>query len=195
MVLKAGREYGRPGEVYAFQPRQLHLERCQEVELVLENRDQIRHDLMVPGLNPMLTMNVVGPATLTTRFITPDADVTLPFHCHVAAHDRVGMLGEMVIGKGSIVKAGLVRVADNPTSKAAPKVFDGIGTVLAVLPRQGRILIKHENIKGYMAAMEMSFAVARPELLQDVREGDKIAFKLNGTTATVVEIRVTDRPR
>ncbi len=190
LVLKAGRAFGRPGEVFAFQPRQLRVERCQEVELVLENTDAVRHDLMVPGLNPMLTMNVVGPATLTTRFITPDADVTLPFHCHVAAHDRVGMLGELIVGKGGIPKAALVPVADR-----APRLFDGVGTVLAVLPRQGRVLIKHDAIKGYMAAMEMSFAVARPELMQDLREGDKVAFKVNGTTSQLVEVRLLDRPR
>src|SRR5262249_9564018 len=41
--IKAGREYAREGEVFAFEPREIHAERCEEVEIVLENNDEIRH--------------------------------------------------------------------------------------------------------------------------------------------------------
>jgi len=37
---------------------------------------------------------------LSARFVTPDEDVTLFFHCHVATHDKVGMKGRLVVGKG-----------------------------------------------------------------------------------------------
>ena len=198
VVLKAGRTLGRTGEVFAFSPRRLHVERCQEVELVLENQDQIRHALMIPGLNPMFTLSVVGPGSASARFITPDVDVTLPFHCHVPAHDRLGMLGELVVGKGGVVKVGLapLPVAGTASRPAAPaRVFDGVGVVTALLPRQGKLIVKHDDIKGYMAAMEMSFAVARPELLQGLNEGDKIAFKVDGAKALLLDIRVLDRAR
>ena len=61
--VKAGRQYAREGEVFAFEPRELHAERCEEVEIVLENNDEIRHDLMIPGLNPIFAINFVGPDT------------------------------------------------------------------------------------------------------------------------------------
>ena len=41
----------------------MHAERCEEVEIVLENTDEVRHDLMIPGLNPIFALNVVGPDT------------------------------------------------------------------------------------------------------------------------------------
>ena len=131
------------------------------------------------------------PGTQTARFITPDADVTLPFHCHVAAHDKVGMLGELIVGKGGPAPRALAAKG----VKGAAKVFDAVGSVVAVLPREGRLIVKHDEIKGYMAAMEMSFVIAKPELLQGLGAGDKIGFKLDAATSTIVELRVLDRVR
>ena len=90
--------------MFAFEPRELHAERCEEVEIVLENNDEIRHDLMIPGLNPIFAINVVGPDTESARFVTPDEDVTLFLHCHVPAHDKVGMIGRLIVGKGGAPK-------------------------------------------------------------------------------------------
>src|SRR4030095_4032451 len=50
LYVRAGRQFARPGEVFAFEPRQLGAGRCEEVEVVLENIDAVRHDFMVPGL-------------------------------------------------------------------------------------------------------------------------------------------------
>src|SRR2546421_10349895 len=100
IVGKAGRQYAREGQVYAFEPAELPSERCQEVEIILENNDEIRHDLMIPGLSPIFAINFVGPDIESARFVTPDEDVTLFFHCHVATHDKVGMTGSLVVGKG-----------------------------------------------------------------------------------------------
>jgi FtsP/CotA-like multicopper oxidase with cupredoxin domain len=55
---------------------------------------------MIPGLDPMFTFEFRGPDVRTARFVTPDADVTLPFHCHVPAHEKMGMHGELIVGRG-----------------------------------------------------------------------------------------------
>ena len=40
--MKGGRKFAREGEVFAFEPREIRAERCEEVEIVLENTDAVR---------------------------------------------------------------------------------------------------------------------------------------------------------
>jgi FtsP/CotA-like multicopper oxidase with cupredoxin domain/Cu/Ag efflux protein CusF len=189
--VKAGRQYAREGEVYAFEPRELHAERCEEVEIVLENNDEIRHDLMIPGLAPIFTVNFVGPDVERARFVTPDEDVTLFFHCHVAVHDKVGMTGSLVVGKGG---APRVAQAAAPKSDAATSVH-GVGMVIAAVPRVGRLIVNHEEIKGFMAAMEMSYPVTPPSLLNGINPGDKIGFTIDPAKSVITAIEVIERAR
>ncbi len=98
--MKGGIKFAREGEVFAFEPRVIRAERCEEVEIVLENTDAVRHALMLPGLNPMFMLEFRGRAVKSLRFVTPDEDVTLEFHCHVETHEKMGMHGRLVVGKG-----------------------------------------------------------------------------------------------
>jgi FtsP/CotA-like multicopper oxidase with cupredoxin domain/Cu/Ag efflux protein CusF len=190
IVVKAGRQYAREGEVFAFEPRELHVGRCQELEIVLENTDSIRHDLMVAGLSPMVDISVLGPGTQSARFITPDEDITLLVHCHVPAHDKVGMIGKLVVGKGS----DDVRVAQAPPS-ADPVVHTGVGSVVAAVPRVRRLIVDHEEIKGFMAAMEMSYTVASPALLEGLNPGDRIRFTIDARATQITAIEVLERAK
>ncbi len=54
--MKGGTKFAREGEAFAFAPREIRAERCEEVEIILENTDAVRHALMLPGLNPMFTL-------------------------------------------------------------------------------------------------------------------------------------------
>ncbi|HEY2138364.1 MAG TPA: multicopper oxidase domain-containing protein, partial [Xanthobacteraceae bacterium] len=188
--IKAGVKYARAGEVFGFEPREIRAERCEEVEIVLDNSDQIRHDFMILGLNPLFALNVLGPDVASARFVTPDEDITLPFHCHVATHEKVGMSGHLIVGRGG------TRVAQVPPSvpaapgDAAPS-FHGVGTVVATLPRLNRLIINHDEIKGFMPAMEMSYTAAPAKLLDGLNPGDKIEFTITAasiiTTVKVIE--------
>jgi FtsP/CotA-like multicopper oxidase with cupredoxin domain len=145
--IKAGTRYARPGEVYAFEPRQVHVERCTAVTVVVENTDEIRHDFMIPGLNPMVVINVMGPGTAEASFVTPDRDVTLLFHCHVSTHERHGMLGTLIVGRGSrldpVESDGIVltpgragataRIAHLSSASAAPQAADSM-TAMPAMP-------------------------------------------------------------
>jgi protein SCO1/2 len=44
---------------------------------------------------------------------------------------------------------------------------------------QDQIKIDHEAIPGYMGAMQMSFPVAKPELLQGISAGDQVHGQLS----------------
>jgi len=185
--VKAGRQYAREGEVFAFEPREIHAERCEEVEIILENNDEVRHDLMIPGLNPMFALNVLGPDTDSGRFVTPDEDVTLFLHCHVPIHDKVGMIGKLIVGKGGEPK---VTLAQAPAADG--KSYKGVGVVIATIPRMNRLIVNHEEIKGFMAAMEMSYPVAPPELLNGLNPGDKIGFTIDAGKSSIVAIEVIE---
>ena len=182
--LKAGRAYAGPGEAYGFEPRQLNVGRCEEIELVLENEDNVRHDFMIAGLSPMFSLNFVGPGAQTARFISPDADITLSFHCHVAAHDKVGMNGEIIVGRG-----GKTAPEAQIFKAQAAAAVEGVGVVIATIPRSGRLVVDHEEIKGFMAAMEMSYPVSDPKLLDGLSAGDKIAFTIDRASNKIISIK------
>jgi Cu/Ag efflux protein CusF len=187
LTIKAGRAYAQPGEAYGFEPRHLEAGRCEEVEITFEIDDAIRHTFMLPGLNPMFAINFIGPGTRTVSFITPDADVSLFFHCHVPAHDKTGMTGELVIGKGG--PAATATVEQVQASGSA----EGVGTVIATVPRSGRLVIDHEEIKGFMAAMEMAYPVAQPGLLDNLGAGDRIRFTIDKSRSTITSVTVLSK--
>ena len=196
IVVKAGRKYARAGEVYAFEPRELHAERCEEVEVVLENSDAVRHDIMVAGLSPMFAVSALGPGTQSARFLTPDEDVTLLVHCHVPAHDKVGMIGKLVIGKGGGEShlAQRAQMASAAPAAPLPSVI-GVGAVIATVPRARRLIVDHEEIKGFMAAMEMSYSVSSPALLEGLNPGDKIRFTIDPRATQITAIEVIGRAK
>ncbi len=181
--IKGGTKFARAGEVFAFEPRVIRVERCQEVEIVLENTDAVRHALMVPGLNPMFVLEFTGRGTKILRFVTPDEDVTLEFHCHVPTHEQLGMLGELIVGKGG----------EPPAREAPPpgtaRLFEGIGVVVAVDPRKNRLVLTHGEVKGFMAAMEeMSFLVTTATLLEGIEPGDKVRFTIDADKRAIVDV-------
>jgi FtsP/CotA-like multicopper oxidase with cupredoxin domain len=192
IVVKAGRAFAREGEVFGFAPRDLHAERCEEVEIVLENTDTVRHDLMVAGLSPMVAVSLAGRGTQSVRFVTPDEDISLVVHCHVPAHDKVGMIGTLVVGKGSTV----ARMAQaQPPSQSQPATYTGVGAVVATIPRLNRLIVDHEEIPGFMAAMEMSYGVTVPGLLDGLVPGDRIRFTLDARIAQIIAIEVLSRAK
>jgi FtsP/CotA-like multicopper oxidase with cupredoxin domain/Cu/Ag efflux protein CusF len=184
--IKAGRQFAREGEVWAFEPREIQAGRCEEVEIVLDNSDEIRHDLMILGLDPQFALNVLGPNVASARFVTPDEDITLPFHCHVATHEKMGMAGRLVVGRGG----DRVAQATLPAPPVAGQTFHGAGKVMAALPRVGRLVVSHPEIKGFMPAMEMSYPVSTPKLLEGLKSGDQIEFTIDAASATITDVKV-----
>ena len=58
------------------------------------------------------------------------------------------------------------------------------------MPRAGRLIVDHEAIPGFMAAMEMSYQVTPPSLLDALKPGDKIAFTIDAGKSAIVAIDV-----
>ncbi len=183
--MKGGTKFAREGEVFAFKPREIRVEPCEEVEIVLENTDTVRHAFMLPGLNPMFTLEFTGRGVKSLRFVTPDEDVTLEFHCHVPTHEQLGMLGELIVGKGGMKEP----VPTIDEAVAAKRLFEGVGVIVAVELRKSRIILTHEEIKGFMAPMvEMSFMVTPATLLQGLEAGDSVRFTIDADKRVIVDV-------
>ena len=180
--LEEGTRYAQVGEVYGFAPRVIHVERCEEIEVVLENVDSVRHDLMIPGLNPMFILDFPGPGTRTARFVAPDQDVTLEFHCHVSTHEEMGMHGQLIVGKGGTPK---------PEAATGGHLHDGEGIVISVDPRKGRMVVDHKEIPGFMAPMVMNYLVNPPDLLEGLKPGQKIRFTIDEDQRAIVRVAPT----
>jgi protein SCO1/2 len=75
---------------------------------------------------------------------------------------------------GIIITAGCSGKA--PTQE---RQYDIHGTVVEV--SGGQLKLDHEAIPGYMGAMQMTFPVSKPELLQGLKPGDHVHGQLKVT--------------
>jgi protein SCO1/2 len=85
----------------------------------------------------------------------------------------------------------MVLVVSACSSPPASHAYSLQGQVLAVTPDHQQATIKHEEIKGFMAAMTMSYKMKDPQELKDIVPGDLINATLivetNGAFVTDVK--------
>ena len=184
--IRGGAKFAREGEVFGFEPRVIRVKRCEEIEFILENTDSVRHALMIPRLNPMFILEFAGPGTRVARFVAPDDDITLAFHCHVPTHEKMGMRGLIIVGKGGRPKAA----AATTTGKLEKlRLFVGVGIVKSADVRGGRLIVDHEEIKDFMAPMVMNYLVKPASLLRGLKSGQKIRFTIDADKRAIVAIK------
>ena len=90
---------------------------------------------MLPGLSPMFLLEFSGPQTRRLRYVTPDEDITLDFHCHVPGHEKMGMFGQLVVGRGG-EKVAAATVEAAATEKAG-QIYDTTKQVIAISRERG----------------------------------------------------------
>ena len=59
-----------------------------------------------------------------------------------------------------------------------PKQYQLTGQILAIKPGRSEVVVKHDDIKGFMPAMTMPYKVKEPALLTGRKEGDLITATL-----------------
>ena len=73
---------------------------------------------------------------------------------------------------------------------AATRAMTG-GEVRKVDAEQGKVTLKHDAIANLdMPAMTMVFRVAQPELLKDLKAGDKVQFQAESANGAIVVTRI-----
>jgi protein SCO1/2 len=75
--------------------------------------------------------------------------------------------------------------------KGAKKSFTLRGVVEGVDAKAGRLTVNHEEVKGWMGAMTMAYAVDKPEDLQRVKVGDRIEATVYQDEYKLYDIKVT----
>jgi protein SCO1 len=93
---------------------------------------------------------------------------------------------------------GLTPDPDAPAaeSAASARTFQVIGVIRSVDPANLTVLIQHEEIPGFMAAMTMPFNVKDRAELEGLQPGDTVTFRLNYTPgeAWIDRIQKIDSP-
>jgi len=79
----------------------------------------------------------------------------------------------------SFLLLALALLATGCGGASEPEVHTARGRVAKVLKQGGELVIDHEEIPGYMAAMQMSIVVGDPSQARDLQPGDKIRFTLH----------------
>jgi Cu/Ag efflux protein CusF len=64
----------------------------------------------------------------------------------------------------------------------------GEGTVIAVVPASSEIVLTHGEIKGFMDAMTMGYAIQPASLLEGVRAGDTVRFTIDPGQKAIVSL-------
>ena len=73
-----------------------------------------------------------------------------------------------------------------PADTAETQTYKSVGVVKNMDADAGKITVDHEEIPGYMAAMEMTEAVSDAKMLENVKIGDRIEFELQRTGSTLL---------
>ena len=68
------------------------------------------------------------------------------------------------------------------------QIVVGIGRVVRIDRSAGLLVIDHQSIPGYMGAMTMPYAVASPDLLEHVKPGMDIKFRVDKRKNVIVGI-------
>jgi Cu/Ag efflux protein CusF len=78
----------------------------------------------------------------------------------------------------------------NQAQKVDEQTYKSVGVVKKVDAEKGEITVDHEDIPGYMSAMEMTEPVADKKMLDSIKNGDKVEFEIERAGADVTFIKL-----
>ncbi len=99
--------------------------------------------------------------------------------------------------RSTIILLAIVSIFAFACSKSggepAKDVYRSTGKITAVDRAASKVTIDHKDIPGYMSAMEMTFAVAGPEMLNGIKPGDLVVFEMerSGSATSITRIDKT----
>lgn len=78
----------------------------------------------------------------------------------------------------------------NQRENSEKQIYKAVGVVKAINLEKGEITIDHEDIPGFMSAMEMDYSIADKTLLESVKTGDKVEFEIERTGSEIVITKI-----
>ena len=85
------------------------------------------------------------------------------------------------------------RPGTSPSEQQSSQTVVGEGKVIAVEPGGEELVLKHEEIKGFMAPMTMGYKVSPPSLLDRLKTGDTVRFTIDTEQKAIVKIEKLPR--
>ncbi len=79
----------------------------------------------------------------------------------------------------------------NSVQSEEKQTYKAIGVVKSIDADAGKITIDHEDIPGYMSAMQMNEAVTDAKMLEAFKAGDKVEFEIERSGAKIVITKLT----
>lgn len=67
-------------------------------------------------------------------------------------------------------------------------VFQGQGKVIAIVSEKNQIVLQHGEVKGLMGPMTMGYAVQSPALMNGLKPGDSVKFKIDAAKKEIVAV-------
>ena len=113
---------------------------------------------------------------------------SLGLRLYAVLRDRVSVL--LAIGLAAAIVPGSMYAsiearADNAillvenTVLSPSSLVTGVGVVVAKHPDFPALTVDHEDMPGFMSAMEMMYYVQSVDMLEDLKPGDKIRFTID----------------
>lgn len=78
-----------------------------------------------------------------------------------------------------------------PIQPSEIRTYKSTGVIKKLDAESGRVTIDHEDIPGYMAAMEMTETVKERSSLSGIKVGDKVDFEIERTGAAILISKIT----
>jgi Cu/Ag efflux protein CusF len=106
------------------------------------------------------------------------------YMCMFPYHMQLGMMG-MLMTEGMSMDMSMMGHAMAAQSSG---IFEGKGTVIAIVADKRQIVLDHEEIEGFMGAMTMGYPVASEALLQGLNSGDTVKFQLDAAKNEIIAV-------
>jgi len=91
-----GNEIKLTGTDYKFTPAEITVKRGEAITIILENKGSVEHDWASDPLNAKFAA-VVRPGQTGRLTFTANQAGTFEFHCIVAGHKELGMVGKITV--------------------------------------------------------------------------------------------------
>jgi Cu/Ag efflux protein CusF len=78
--------------------------------------------------------------------------------------------------------------AHHATPANSQKIAVGEGSVVAVVPATGQLVIQHGEIKDFMGPMTMGYPTEPSSLLEGLKPGDKVRFSIDTEKKVITKV-------
>ena len=180
-------EYDKPAVLRSYGQSAAGLQSFDHWEFATGSREEVKKAATWFGLEYWTDKDQIIHS-LRTAIIAPDGKLMKLYHGSEWKTEEV--INEM---RNLPAPEQVVAKRVEPPAKSAGNTHRGFGVVESIDKELARVQIDHEDIKDFMPAMNMPFAVKDKSLLDAVAPGDRVEFLLRADESGMVIIELKKR--